>query len=264
MFRFFQRKGEKISDTLSYGYQWISHLGSGDLYYQNPLFNSEGSKRVQIYCVHGTFDNPSAFRFISEALINKGLPDFISSIQLVAFDGRYKGNSIDYFAKQLIKKIKKNGDRDIILLGHSRGGLVVSHAAEYYAIKNDINVRKIVTLCTPFAGSTLAITPLSWFSTSVAEMQIDCPYLEGLGKKIEQSDYDYFFYGARNDWVVNPLYTFVLNYLKKHPCSFKICDAEDHLSILYSKEISQSIFDMVLSLPMLHEMPKLEKSYACL
>jgi pimeloyl-ACP methyl ester carboxylesterase len=54
---------------------------------------------------------------------------------------------------QSLRNLKKAGYREIILVGHSAGGLVARHLVEDHS---DVGVTKVVQICTPNAGSSWA------------------------------------------------------------------------------------------------------------
>lgn len=222
-------------------YSWYKNFGVQGIIYPNPNFkpleNSSYPKQgVTIYAVHGTGDQVSAFISMAQKLLDK-LPGYISSIHLVAFDNRFQGKSISYFSEQLLKKIQSNGHNDVILIGHSRGGLVIAEVAEFFASQADINVHLIYTICSPFGGCYLAKKPLTYFSSSVAEMAMDSSWLQKLNNKISHSTYKYCFIMAESDYIVSYLDSYVENYVRKYPDSKIIFDRHGHLSILSSNRL---------------------------
>ena len=185
--------------------------------------NHEG---ITVYCVHGTADRASSFKNIAENLL-PNLPANVSSIVLVEFEGRAQGKSIQDFSNQLYNKIESDGAKNVVLMGHSRGGLIAAQCAvdilerrskeklngvvdlpEMNAEKkHDVNVRGVITICSPFGGSDLAIAPLSLVSQSVDEMQHGSPYLKELEKSVRQSAegnhaIPYQFFRADQDIIV--------------------------------------------------------------
>ncbi|MDX1900811.1 MAG: alpha/beta hydrolase [Gammaproteobacteria bacterium] len=205
-----------------------------DVIYQNP--NYANHEKVTIYCVHGTADRSSAFTLIAERLLDK-LPNVVASIHLVSFKNRGKGKGIEVFAKQLQEKIRANKDQDIILMGHSRGGLVVSYFAEYFAAEIHANVHGVVAICSPFGGSDLAIAPLSWLSDSVKQMESESEFLNNLRKDITHSNINYYFVAAEKDSLVSMDQSFV----KKDSASLTIFDRHGHLSIMSSWRLVEHI-----------------------
>ncbi|WP_051131849.1 esterase/lipase family protein [Legionella tunisiensis] len=207
MYSFFKQIFKKIKEiqpvsttgALAHTYYWLTSFGSGDLVFHNPNFKVPNDadpglgKGVAIYCTHGTADQAGAFDRVARRLIAEGLPELVSSIHLVSFDSRYQGKGIKYFSSQLAEKIKNNGHKYVILIGHSRGCLVNTDASERYLAKEGINVLRVINLCGPFGGSDLAIAPLTQVSDSVEQMQVNSTFLKKLGAKVLQSKAIYHF-----------------------------------------------------------------------
>lgn len=174
---------------------------STDTYIENKNFNPKSEHQTSIYCVHGTADRSHSFAVMANMLADK-LPDNIDRIYFLTFEDRFQGSSVEDYAKQLKNKIILNGSKNVIVMGHSRGGLICSWFAEHLASVNDINVDLVVSVCGPFRGSHLALWPLTKVSASVDEMQVDGKLLIDLSEKIAQSSTRYLFLGAERDQLV--------------------------------------------------------------
>lgn len=172
-------------------------------YRANPQFNAATVNPVVIYCVHGTADRASSFDNFAEYLV-QDLPDFIAGVRLVSFNDRAKGISIYNFAKQLKDLILAKGDQHVILLGHSRGGLVITHFAEYLAAMQftPIHVLLVGPICAPYRGAKLAWKMLGLASASVNEMRIGSEYLQDLAEPMRASKLKYVIVGADSDKIV--------------------------------------------------------------
>ncbi|MCC5013729.1 MULTISPECIES: alpha/beta hydrolase [unclassified Legionella] len=260
MYTFFEQIFRKIKEiqpvsttgALAHTYYWLTSFGSGDLVFRNPNFRApkehapDLSEGIAIYCTHGTADQAGAFDRIAQRLIAAGLPELVSSIHLVSFDSRYQGKGINYFSSQLAEKIKKNGHKHVILIGHSRGCLVNTYAAERYLPEAGIHVERVINLCGPFGGSDLAIDPLSRVSTSVEQMQVNSTFLKKLGAKVMQSKAIYNFFAAAQDWIVRPAFSYVVDYVKKNPKALVELDRHGHLSIMSSYRVVGFIRDYII------------------
>lgn len=186
--------------TVEHCFRWL-RSGSESYRVENPMFNHHSPSKVAIYCVHGTCDRTGSFDYFVSHTIQR-LPSYIDSINVIAFENRGKGISIDEFAEQLKDQIVANVDQDIILIGHSRGGLVLSHFTLYLAADNHIRVHLPYSLCAPYKGSYLALAPLTFFSASVAQMSQDSAYLRALSQLIRESGINFVYVGATHDKVV--------------------------------------------------------------
>ncbi len=235
---FHHNKREDVTGAIYHTIGWTL-AGFSDVIIENPQFKPEyqdKNESVAIYCVHGTSDRNHAFCYLIDKMMHdkKGLSDKIVAAHLIAFDGRFQGNNIEFFANQLLDKIVSQGHTNVILMGHSRGGLVVSDLAESMAKTAGINVICVIPIASPFMGTSLASWPISFFSASVKEMVPDSVFLKNLQEKIRQSDIPYFYIAAENDSIVSPesccipLLRDSMTIIKKH----------GHLSIMYSNELA--------------------------
>lgn len=239
------KTNQPISTTgmFAHTYYWLTSP-SGDQIYHNPDFNKEKSQdsETAVYFIHGTADQSSAFQRVVERLIQEGLPSEISSLNLPSFEQRYLGKSIEFFAEQLREKIKANGHRRVILIAHSRGGLVASYFAEYLAKVAGIEVSLVMTVGTPFNGSYLAMRPLTWFSDSIKEMEIGSDFLTQLKKKIMENLTNlYHFFIATEDAIVPGNSGYIKEYVDKFPDSLTTLDRHGHLSIMSSHRLVSTI-----------------------
>ncbi|KTD63839.1 putative lipase [Legionella santicrucis] len=223
----------------AHSYYWLTSP-SGDQTYPNPSYDKDKNqdRETAVYFIHGTADQSSAFQLVADRLIQAGLPNEISTLNLLSFDQRYQGKSIVFFAEQLREKIKTNQHKRVILIAHSRGGLVASYFAEFLAKQAGIEVPQIMTIGTPFNGSYLAIKPLSWFSDSIKEMEIDSDFLIQLKKKIMDDSFsNYHFFIATEDAIVPGESGFIQEYVTNHPNSLTILDRHGHLSVMSSHRL---------------------------
>lgn len=232
-----------IKNSLRHVYSWL--IGGGDFTYLNPNYKTENDhKRAVIYCVHGTADRSAAFSIIAN-LIYPYLPEDISAIKLVAFDHRAQGVGTDEFARQLRNKIQASNDQNVILMGHSRGGLVVAYFKEFLAQNANINVQNAIPICAPFQGSKWAIFFVSWFSESVKQMERESDFLRELNTKMLQSaaDKKYFFIGAEYDYIVPA----ELSCPSECEELLKIVKKHGHLSIMTSIELAEILLNFLFS-----------------
>lgn len=238
MYQKIATNGASYGGILSHMSCWVT-ASSDDYMYPNPNFRqSETEEPIDIYCVHGTADRAQAFSRIAERLLEKKLGSNIRSLNLVAFNGRFQGYGIEYFAQQLAEKIIKNEHQRVILAGHSRGGLVISWFTEYLADESAIQVDLVFNFATPFNGSHLAMAPLKWFSTSVYQMEIGSEFLKKLGEQIMFSKARYYFFEASDDFIVSTGQAYVLAYVEKYPESLiKVDTPHGHLSIMSSHKL---------------------------
>ncbi len=87
-------------------------------------------------------------------------------------------------ATQVKKILKDRPIKEIILVCHSKGGLVGSYYAVKLAEKDDVHVKKVITLGTPFGGSLIADT--IGVGQDAQEMVVDSAFTKKLRTKISQ------------------------------------------------------------------------------
>lgn len=232
------KQATSYTGVLTHAYTWLTSY-SGDQFFFNPNYKAEEKENeTAIYFIHGTADFPAAFKVIAERLIQTGLPQNIFSLNLIAFEQRYQGRSIEYFAEQLKNKIVTNQHKRVIFIAHSRGGLVASYCAEYLAAFAGIDVPMVFTIGTPFNGSYLAIKPFTWFSDSVREMEVGSDFLMRLKKNIiETSKSTYYFFVAKDDAIVPTGSGYIQEYVALHPHSLSILEGHGHLSVMSSHKL---------------------------
>jgi phage anti-repressor protein len=206
------------------------------------LLNLQKQKKASLFIAFTVQPISKSFERMVRRLLRQGLPDTICSITLVAFQNRYAGQSIQFFAEQLLEKIKQNHHQRVIFLGHSRGGLVCAYLAEFLAATNQITVEAIKTFGTPFYGSYLAIAPLSWFSTSVEQMQTNNEFNTRLVERILISAVKYYFFVANDDYIVTADSSSIPDYVLNNPDSLIILKTtHGHLSMLSSHEAVKEV-----------------------
>lgn len=227
-----------ITGAFRHCYFWLTSKFK-DTFIPNPDFNPNTEFRTSIYCVHGTADRNASFNLIASRLLQR-LPDNIDGFHLLAFDDRAKGTSIENFAIQLKNKIIMNHDKRVILMGHSRGGVIISWLKEYLAAENGIEVHKTVPIDAPYRGSPLALWPLTWLSTSVKEMAPDSDLSHQLSDKIRGHEDDYLFVGAAKDYIVwND--NWMPYHVNKDAKNCMLLDRHGHLSSMSSRRLVDRI-----------------------
>lgn len=217
---------------------WVVSSTGEDIVYHNPRFNPNTSpeEAISIWCVHGTADRNHAF--INVALnLQDNLSESVSSIHLAAFEDRFSGQDIVHFANQLREKIRQSGAKNVILLGHSRGGLVVAYFTEYFAAEDSVNVKAVFSLGAPLDGSDWALDFLAWLSKSVDQMQKSSDFLMELVEKIKHSKSLYYFYAGLKDALVSAASAFVP--APQHVLT--LLPDDGHLSMMGSKELFRHI-----------------------
>jgi hypothetical protein len=215
-----------------YGY----YLENSRFQPSEALAASLGEKGLVIYCIHGTADFPAGFTRFGEGLRTEGLPGLVSCIRIITFEKRFDGSSIEEQANRILAQIKENGDENIILFGHSRGGLDAQRV-EILGKAQGIKTHLVANISTPYQGSYLARWPLTYFSKSVEQMEVGSDYLKKVAKEVMETEVVYHFFEAPYDWVVPPKNCYVREYVQKNNHALTVLDDEGHLSIMGSKKL---------------------------
>ncbi|OGT37910.1 MAG: hypothetical protein A3F12_07250 [Gammaproteobacteria bacterium RIFCSPHIGHO2_12_FULL_38_14] len=241
--RFFSHKIQSVikpelQSLVRYAGAWLTS-STNDLCYINPNSSPDKNERsIAIYCIHGTGDRVSAFKYLAEKML-PDLPEIISTIHLVTFKERGKGIGIDDFARQLADKIVTDQVKDVIFIGHSRGAIVASYVAEYLAKQLKINVHGVITIGAPFSGTALARWPFTWFSLSVQQMKKESEFLKNLVRRITYTTHHYHHIGGEYDIVVPP----ESSYTEKYLGNSIVLKNKGHLSMMLSPELSNHLIN---------------------
>jgi predicted esterase len=218
---------------------WV-FIKNKEIKYFNPNFSASSIQNTSIIFVHGAVDKAGAFNDLIDGLLPTLSPQ-ITYLISVSFRGLDKG--IAAYADKLIQIIKKTGSSDVILIGHSRGGIICAYAAEYFAVENKIKIRGIIAIASPFHGSKYIQYPLTAFMKSMDEMRIDSELIKNLRELLNQNQhhYKYFFISGGEDLLVETN----SSVLVIPGSQSKIFPDYGHLSILHAPEFKTYIFDII-------------------
>lgn len=210
--------------------------GNTEIIYNNPSRNEAAN--VTIYCIHGTADTPNSFTTIANGLLPH-LPSHIKAIRIVAFVHRAQGKGIKEFVNQLILQILQNKDTNVILVGHSRGGLVASLTALHLVNKKNVNVLGVIALGTPYGGSNKTLPPFTCVSDSVEQMGMGSPFLANLIAKLQRSPkpIPHCYYASEHDELV-PLTSTYLPGGEEH---LTVVRHQSHLSMVSAIEVIEHL-----------------------
>lgn len=192
-----------LGGILPYLYNYLKNAPQK---YTNPNARHTGKRRIAIYCIHGTGDRYNAFAKAAKYIQPK-LPECYSCLHLVEFSGGVKRLKIKDFANQLINQILNNQDSEVVLIGHSSGGLVATYAAEFLAMERNITVRMVVAISSPYRGSWWAKMPILRQFLGIQQMQTDHPFLIKLSEHFNRANRlrkgaRYIFTCANRDKIV--------------------------------------------------------------
>lgn len=216
-------------------------------FHVNPHFDATitlPEESIVVYCVHGTADYPNAY----QSLVKHGiayLPSKILGIRLVAFERRFSGKTMDQFIEELQEMILSEGHKNIVLVGHSRGALIVSKLGElFFHQRNEekqLNfpiVKAIIPICGPFHGSMVARN-LNFLSPSVSEMAPGSDFLENLLELIQTTKIHYYPISVDNDEYVSKDSASLSEITNPHVKPARHFLMHTHISIMASTVFSQ-------------------------
>nr|NGX55452.1 2-succinyl-6-hydroxy-2,4-cyclohexadiene-1-carboxylate synthase [Chlamydiota bacterium] len=156
----------------------------------DPQDDQINKAQIPILCLHGTEAN--------ETTLLGGVPflkrENYGSVFTLSYDGLVihdqKKGPEDYVAaegtvtKKIEEILKKTGQSQIILIGHSMGGLV---SAEYAKAHPD-KVKAVITIATPFGGApALKPVPKGLLPRRYKQMSVGSSYLRDLNNAVSKS-----------------------------------------------------------------------------
>jgi len=117
-------------------------------------------------------------------------------------------HSIEHYSDLVRQKIEYicqiTGQKKIILIGHSMGGLVSRRYRNVHADAQGVLVQKVITVGSPLDG-TYAAYLASWFSAASREMEPGCSFVRQEQEQAARDDTtEYFHIGSKVDGIVIP------------------------------------------------------------
>ena len=195
----------------------------------NPI---SGRGKRPILLVHGYLHSRFIWLYLGRELQKKGFgPIFTINLG-------YPFHSIEVFAQKMKEKVKeienKTKRKDLILIGHSMGGLVSAYFALHVAKKN--TVTDVISMATPFHGTKA--TPFG-IGHCVKEMERHSSFVEHLSQNILKEKKIHFYYiAAKRDHIVIPYFSALIGKDKEKQC---VLQDVGHSSLLFSKKVSEKL-----------------------
>jgi triacylglycerol lipase len=194
--------------------------------------SSRNSKGIPILLVHGYFHGSSAWIYLRYYLSRQNF----GPIYTINLGSPF--HSIEEYAELVNAKIKwisqRTGQSDIILIGHSMGGLICSYYTLYLAPKK--TVKALVTLGSPLAGTKLAKIGIG---NCARQMQRGSAFIEGLGKALASCEGIPFLHvGTLTDLIIRPVKSAFPNNSQAEIVKFNNLG---HIGLLYSRRVGNAI-----------------------
>ena len=216
----------------------------GDL--DNGIFKNKGDHKKALLLVHGsgvTELNFLSARNIIDKIMNKSGKHY--KVYACNLNGHTadKSESIEDYAKKLYDKIQTISAEEIILIGHSMGGLVSAYCAENY----NVPVKKIITIGTPWEGSPILSKLIGnfWYKGArFYQMLPNSDWLNKLHQQVKKSKINYYTYGSNLDYIVPYEYSILddsiyTNFINKH------ISYHGHVMLILSGNTWQEIFKVL-------------------
>lgn len=194
------------------------------------------AEKIPLLLIHGLYHNSSAWSYFKNELSKQSVGP-IFTINL-----KNPFGSIVEHAKKVQTKIEKikalTGRNDIVLVGHSMGGLVACQYALELNVNKNTQVKQIITLGSPLEGTYTAYLGIG---KSCYEMRRNSPFINQLSKQIKQeSNISFLHVASMKDAIILPNSSALL--LSKTNGKRKKIFNLSHLSLLYSKKIVKEVF----------------------
>lgn len=197
--------------------------------FQKPVGNLQGKP---ILLVHGYCNDGSVWRYMKKRIAEAGM----GPIYTVDLGSPFR--SIREYAlkvKEKAEMIRQETNRsDLILIGHSMGGLVSSIYATDFAPPD--TVTDVITIGSPLGGTHIAKVGIG---PNAKEMRYKSELVEQLGEKIaKQSAIRFYHIGTNTDQLIIPAQSALLKFNAAREFFFEDIG---HASMLMSPRVANLI-----------------------
>lgn len=184
-----------------------------------------------ILMVHGYYSFGSVWHYLREKMVEKGFgPIYTMNVG--------SGNSIKSYAKDVESKVadiqKETGRKDLVLIGHSKGGLVSSYYATH-ADKEKTTVTDVITIGSPLAG-----TPMAYYGpgNDAYEMRPEHKFHQELRQKIKETTQIRFSHIASEQDDIVPFSSALLGENRARQLALKDLG---HLGLVFSSRVADQV-----------------------
>lgn len=209
----------------------------------NVSYNTIITKEVKtpILLIHGYVQNQTDWLWFRHKLKEKNVGPIYSLNLCPPFA------SITEFAELVKKKVElirqETKHPNIILIGHSMGGLIASFYSEYLAPPHEVSA--VITLGSPFQGTKLAALGMG---QNAVEMAPNSKLLSDLTQKIEKSSVKYHYIASKIDNLIVPWDSAIPAFSKDRDNNKLILEDHGHLSLLISPKVINQVEGWVADL----------------
>lgn len=197
-----------------------------------------GGKGTPILLIHGFCNDAGVWFYIRKKLVQ------IYSGPIYAISLKSAFRPLEEHAQKIQRRVteilKESGSSDIILIGHSMGGLVASLYAMEYAAPS--TVKAIITIASPFHGTYMAsIIP----AHNARQMRYQSPFCKNLSKKLEESSIPIYQMSTLTDEIIIPSNSCLLKLNPERQYTVKDIG---HAAMLFSPRVATQVCNWIRAL----------------
>lgn len=185
-----------------------------------------------ILLVHGYLHDSSAWVYMKKKLGSKGFgPIYTLNLNHPFLSICSYGELIGKKAEEIALE---TGRRDLVLIGHSMGGLVSCWYATKIAPPE--TVTDVITIGSPLGGTYMAYIAAG---ANGKEMRLGSSFVRELQKRIEENDKIHFYHiGTKTDQLVVPSSS---SWIGQHRERQFVLDDIGHVTLLFSSRVLKKI-----------------------
>lgn len=186
-----------------------------------------------ILLVHGYLHNSASWLYFLYHLRNSD----VGPVYTINLGSPF--HSIEEYAEEVRKKAQKiaheTGRRDLVLVGHSMGGLVSAYYATHLA--PDETVVSVMTIGSPLEGTKLARFGIGYCTK---QMRYQSNFTRYLRERIMESQIPFFHIGSQTDLIIRPTSSAFVYGPNSSSYEFQ---SHGHIFYLYSNTVIDKILE---------------------
>ncbi len=191
-----------------------------------------------VLLIHGYLRNQSDWLWFRKQILSLGFPIYtinltprLGSIQEISF------NSIN----DKIAQIKQQTNcKEIILIGHSMGGLIANYYSEY--CDEAALIKRVISIAAPFHGTTISVLAAG---ANAKQMLPDAIFTNDLREKIAKSKRQHFEIATQLDNIIFPWQSALLESTPQK--QQLILSSTSHLALLHSDVVAKQVIQWLTS-----------------
>ncbi len=205
---------------------------------QHSEFPTDMEGEIPIILIHGYMHDISGWKPFRNALQEVGLgPVYVPRLTNSSGDIRYSAKEIASVIRYILEQ---TGQSQVILIGHSMGGIVAAYCTQHYA--DEGTVKAVITIGAPLQGTRLAHLG---FGKASRQMSYRSPFLQKLTAHMTYNPKtEYYCFGSIVDEVIKPYQ----NAFYKTPddlIHFRLYSDVGHQSYLFDEDVINEVILMI-------------------